>query len=128
MVKVLIAAIAFVSLAACGGNAPEPTRADAPSYSIISERADQATGSANVIIEFPRATLPPQIKAAAESLIASRRNQYRQVTVKSFLEGSDHNGTPIAVSRIENDTVSTVFNAAPGGSPSPGGSVRIPTH
>jgi predicted small lipoprotein YifL len=128
MIKVLIVTIAFVSLAACGGNAPPPTSAGAQPFSIISERADQATGSANVIITFPISTLPPQIKAAAESLIESRRNEYRQVTVKSFLEGSDLNGTPLAISRIENDTISTVFNGAPGGSPAPGGSVRIPTH
>jgi hypothetical protein len=128
MIKALIVAIALLSLAACGGNAPRPTSADAPSYSIISEQADPASGSDIVVIEFPKSTLPPQIKTAAESFIASRRSQYRQITVKSFLEGSNLNATPIAISRIENDTINTVFNSAPGGSPAPGGSVRIPTH
>jgi predicted small lipoprotein YifL len=128
MIKALIVAIALLSLAACGGNAPRPTRADAPSFSIISEQEDPATGGANVVIKFPKSTLPRQVKAAAESLIASRRTQYRQVTVKSFLDGTNPNGVPFAVSRIENDSVDTVFNAGPGRSPAPGESVRIPTH
>lgn len=127
MIKALMAAIALLSLAACGDR-PRPTSASAPSlpatrsFSIISEQADPAAGSTNVIIKFPKATLPEQVKAAAESLVASRRADYRRVTVKSFLEGSDLNGVPFAISRTENGAVDTVFNAAAGGS------VRIPTH
>ena len=124
MIKALIVAIALLSLAACGGNAPRPTGAGAPVYSIISQQSDPATGSASVVVEFPKSTLPPQIKAAAESLIEGRRDQYRQITVKSFLEGSNLNATPLAISRLENGTIETVFNA----SPAAGGSVRIPTH
>lgn len=127
MIKALIAAAVFVSLAGCGDNAPRPTGADAPAFSIISEHADPASSSTNVIIKFPKSTLPQQVKAAAESLIASRRNEYRQVMVKSFLEGSNPNGAPFAISKIENGAVDTVFNSAPGDQ-SPGRSVRIPTH
>lgn len=126
MIKASILAVAFLSLAACGGDAPRPTRADAPSFSIVLEQADPTTGGTNIVIKFPKSTLPQQVKAAAESLIASRRAEYRQVTVKSFLEGMDFDGAPLAVSRIENGAVNTVFNAASGGSA--GGSVRIPTH
>ncbi|MFP5262615.1 MAG: hypothetical protein ACLGJB_11975 [Blastocatellia bacterium] len=127
MIKALVASIALLSLAACGG-APRPTRAGdqsaaaAHSFSIVSEQADPASSSTNVIIKFPEATLPGQVKAAAESLAASRRADYRRVTVKSFLEGSDLNGAPFAISRMENGSVDTVFYAAAGGS------VRIPTH
>lgn len=128
MIKAFIVSTALLSLAACGGNAPRPTRADAQSFSIVSEQADPATGSTNVIIKFPKSTLPPQVKSAAESLVASRRADYRQVTVNSFLEGSNLNGVPFAISRLENGTVDTVFNGVSGGSPAPGGSVRIPTH
>ncbi|HEX8185190.1 MAG TPA: hypothetical protein VF747_10575 [Blastocatellia bacterium] len=122
MIKVLIVAITLLSIAACGGNAPRPTSADAQLFSIISEQPDPAAGSTLIIIKFSKLTLPPQIKANAESLIASRKNEYRRVTVKSFLEGSNLDGVPFAVSKLENDSVETVFNA------SPGGSVRIPTH
>jgi hypothetical protein len=128
MIKVLVVAIALLSFAACGGDAPRPTRADAPLFSIISEQPDPAAASTSIVIKFPKSTLPPQIKADAESLIASRRDQYRHVTVKSFLEGSNANGVPFAISKLENDTIDTVFNSIPGGSPAPGGSVRIPTH
>jgi hypothetical protein len=128
MIKSLITAVALLSVAACGGNAQRPARADAPSYSIISEQADPAASSTNINIKFPKSTLPPQIKAAAESLVTSRGADYRRVTVKSFLEGSDLNGVPFAVSTTQYGTVDTVFNAVPGGSLAPGGSVRIPTH
>ena len=128
MIKVLVAAIALLSLAACGGNAPRPTRADAPLFSIVSEQTDPASSSASVIVKFPKSTLPPQIKADAESFIASRKDQFRRITVKSFLEGSNLDGVPLAVSTLENGAIDTVFNGVPGGAQSPGGSVRIPTH
>jgi hypothetical protein len=128
MIRALIAAIALLSLAACGGSAPGPTRADAPLFSIISEQPEPASGRTSFTIEFPKTTLPPQIKAGAESLIASRRDQYRSITVKSFLEGSNLNGAPFATSKLENDSIDTVFNAGTGGAPATGGSVRIPTH
>ena len=128
MIKVFVAVTALLLSAACDGNAPRPTRADAPLFSIISEQPDPATGSTSINIRFPKSTLPPQIKAEAESLVASRKDQYRQVTVKSFLEGSNENGVPIAISKLDNNAIDTVFNAIPGGSSAPGGSVRIPTH
>lgn len=128
MIKLLIVATALLALAACGGGAPRPTRAVAQSFSIISEQADPASGSASLVIKFPESTLPPQIKAAAESLIESRGGQYGRITVQSFLEGSDLNGAPFAISRREDGAVDTVFNAAPGGPPGGAGSVRIPTH
>jgi hypothetical protein len=128
MIKVLIAATALLVFAACGGNAPRPTAAGTQSFAIISEQPDPATGSTSINIRFPKSTLPPQIKTGAESLITSRKDQYRKVTVKSFLEGSDENGVPIAISRLENNAIDTVFNAVSGGSLAPGGSMRIPTH
>jgi len=128
MIKLLVAAIALSSLAACGGDAPRPSRADAPLFSVISEQTDAASGSASIIIKFPKSTLPPQVKAGAESFIASRKDHFRRITVKSFLEGSNLDGVPLAISTLENGAIDTVFNAVPGGSLAPGGSVRIPTH
>ena len=50
-------------------------------------------------------------KSAAESLIAERKSEYRHITVKSYAENAAASDPPAAISRLENDSVSHVFNA-----------------
>ncbi|HKP87438.1 MAG TPA: hypothetical protein VJZ26_15150 [Blastocatellia bacterium] len=121
MIKAAFIAFALMMVVACG-DAPRPTSADNQPFSIASEYRDAATGTMTIIITVPISATPPQVKAAAESVIASRKEQYHRITVKSFLEGSSLDGPPFAVSKLENDSVEHVFGTTPGGS------VKIPTH
>ena len=121
MIKAAVIALALMPLVGCG-SAGAPTRAENHSFSIVSEHADKTTGTLTVIITVPKSSAPPQVKAAAESVIVGRREKYRQITVKSFIEGASLDGAPFAVSKLEGDSVEHVFGAIPGNS------VRIPTH
>ena len=112
---------AALSLAACAGNAPRPAAESQP-YKIVSELADPASSSNTVMITLPGSSTPVEIKAAAESIIASRRGKFAHVTVKSFLEGASLDGVPLAVSKYDGAAVDHVFT---GLSPP---SQRIPTH
>jgi hypothetical protein len=113
-------AITLLPLAGCAGNAP--TRAETPPFTIISELSDPASHSTTILITVPKTSTPTDIKAAAESVIAARRDRFARITVKSFAETTDLNGVPLAVSKFEGAGVDHVFNA------SLPASQRIPTH
>jgi len=121
MIKILAIALALTLFVACG-DAPRPTQAENQSFSIVSEYPNQASGSLTVIITVPKSLTPPQVKAAAESVIASRKEKYHRITIKTLIEGSGLDGPPFAVSKLENGSIEHVFGATPSGS------VRIPTH
>lgn len=102
-------AVAWLALAGCAGRAP--ARATT-SFTVVSELSDPVSRSATVIITVPRALGPTDIKAAAESVIAARREQFARITVKSFVEAADLNGVPLAVSKFDGAAVEHVFNAS----------------
>ena len=102
-------AAALLALAGCAGRAPTPA---AVPFTIVSELSDPASRSATLIVTVPRGLGPTDIKAAAESLIAARREQFARVTIKTFIEPADLNGVPFAVSKFEGSTVEHVFNAS----------------
>jgi hypothetical protein len=121
MLKAVIMAFALMALIACG-DAPQTSPALEQSFSIVSQHSDPATSSATIIITVAKDATQPQVKAAAEAVIASRKGKYKQITVKSFLEGASLDGTPLAVSTLRGNSVDHVFDAVQGGS------TRIPTH
>lgn len=112
--------MALLALAGCAGSAP--TRAESPPFTMISELSDPASHSATILITVPKSATPTDIKAAAESIIAARRDRFARITVKSFSETGDLNGVPLAVSKFEGAGVDHVFNS------SLPASQRIPTH
>ncbi len=109
----------LLSLGGCGGNAP--TRAESR-FTIVSELNDPASHSTTIIITVPKPATPTDIKAAAEAVIAARRERFARITVKSFPEPADLNGVPLAVSKFDGAAIDHVFT-----SPLPS-SQRIPTH
>jgi hypothetical protein len=121
MIKAMAIALAMTLLVACS-DAPRPTQAESQPFSVVSEYPDQATGSLMVIITVPKSLTPPQVKAAAESVIASRKEKFHRITVKTLIEGEGFDGPPFAVSKLENGSIEHVFGAMSGES------VRIPTH
>lgn len=109
----------LLPLAGCGGNAPTRTESR---FTIVSELNDPASHSTTVIITVPKPSTPTDIKAAAEAVIAARRERFARITVKSFTEPADLNGVPTAVSKFDGTAVDHIFT-----SPLPA-SERIPTH
>src|SRR5437667_12316006 len=111
MRSVILLAVALLPLSACSGRAPT-VRAELKGFVIVSELNDPASRSTTVIITVPLAFTPNEIKAAAESVIGMRQQQFARITVKSFVEGADLNGVPLAVSKFEAAGVDHVFNAS----------------
>lgn len=121
MIKTVIVVFVLAVFAACG--APPPSSPTLTSgVSIVSQQADPATGSVVVNVKVARSATEQEIKASAESIIASRKARYQQVIVKSFLDGADLEGTPLAISTSRGSSVDHVFDHTQGASE------RIPTH
>ena len=114
MIKAVIIAFVLMLLVACS-DAPRPMSAEAQSFSVVSEYPDPATGSATVVIKVAKTSTPPQVKAAAESVIASRQGNYRHITVKTFLEGASLDSPPFAVSKLADDVMITYSELCPAG-------------
>ena len=111
LLKVSAAAVLSSLLVSCGGTAPRPTLARAQSYSVITEQADPLAGTLTISIKVAGPATQSNFKSAAESLIAERKSEYRHITVKSYAENAAASDPPAAISRLENDSVSHVFNA-----------------
>ena len=111
LLKVSAAAVLSSLLLSCGGTAPRPTLARAQSYSVITEQADPGPVTLIEIVKVTGPATQANFKSAAESLIAERKSEYRHITVKSYAENAPASDPPAAISRLDNDSVSHVFNA-----------------
>ncbi|MEK6320618.1 MAG: hypothetical protein AABN33_02925 [Acidobacteriota bacterium] len=111
MYKTAIIALVLLAIVSCGGTAPPPTRSAAQPFSIISEQADPAASSLMLLITVSGPATQPSVKSIAESVITSRRGEYRHIIVKSYAEGMTASDTPFAVSRLEDGTVTHRFSS-----------------
>ncbi len=120
MIKAILGVVVLLISVACG-TAPAPTRSNAQSFTIISEQADPAAGSLTLLIRVSGPAAEANVKAAAESAIASRKGEYRHMVVKTYVEGMTASDAPFAISRFEDGPVTHRFNAM-------AETQRIPTH
>ena len=120
MLKTAIIALFLLGLVACG-TAPPPMRSNAQPFSIISEQADPAAGSLMLLIKVSGPATQPNVKSIAETVIASRKGEYRHILVKSYAEGMTASDAPFAISRLEDGTVTHRFNSL-------AENQKIPTH
>lgn len=112
MIKTAIIALGFLVLASCS-TAPAPTRSNSQPFSIISEQADSAAGTLTLLIRISGPATQPSVKAIAESVIASRRSDYRHIIIKSYAEGTNASDAPFAISRLDDGAVYHRFNSLP---------------
>jgi hypothetical protein len=120
MLKTAIIALFLLSLAGCG-TAPAPTRSNSQPFSVISEQADPVASSLTLLIKVSGPATQPNVKSIAESVIASRKGEYRHIIVKSYAEGMTASDAPFAVSRLEDGTITHRFNSM-------AETQKIPTH
>ncbi|MGH9821956.1 MAG: hypothetical protein ACREDR_01660 [Blastocatellia bacterium] len=109
-VKDLVAMIALPALlaplAACGGaDAPVIKSVSTSGYTLMSEKANPATGALVVNIKVPQPD-ETTVKSIAESLINSRKAQYPTITVNTFVESIASNDIPYCVSKLDAGVVS----------------------
>jgi hypothetical protein len=112
MLKTAITAFGLLTLVSCS-TAPAPTRSNPQPFSIISEQADSAASTLTLLIKISGPATQPSVKAIAESVIESRRGDYRHIIIKSYSEGMTASDAPFAISRFEDGAVSHRFNSLP---------------
>lgn len=121
MIKIAIILSTVVLFAACGSKATNLATNTTDSFTILSESPDPATKSVTVNIRIDGPISEDNAKAAAETVIARRRDSYRNVTVRSFLQGSKETDLPYLTSALYDGAINHKINpmAAP---------QKIPTH
>lgn len=110
MLKIAIMAMLAVALAGCG-TAPAPTRSVTQPYTTISEQADAAAGTLTLLIKVSGPANQANVKSVAESVINSRKGDYRHIIVKSYTEGMTASDAPFAISRLEDGAVTHRFSS-----------------
>jgi hypothetical protein len=118
--KMILVSLALSFLMSCG-TAPRPTRSDAQLFTIVSEQPDHQTGILTMTIRVFGPATQTNVRTAAESVIAGRKDQYRQIIVSSYTEEMKESEPPFAISRFEGTTVSHRFNSL-------AETQKIPTH
>lgn len=110
MIKTAIISLCLAVLVGCG-TAPRPTSSNAQPYAIISEQADPVASSLTLLIKVSGPATQSGVKSVAESVIASRKGEYRHIIVKSYAEGMTASDPPFAVSRLEDGAVTHRFSS-----------------
>ena len=110
MLKVAIMAILVMGLAGCG-TAPAPTRTVSQPYTTISEQADSAASTLTMVIKVSGPANQANVKSVNESVINSRKGDYRHIIVKSYTEGMTASDTPFAISRLEDGAITHRFSS-----------------
>ena len=120
MIRLVIMALFLMTFAACG-DAPPPTRSHAEPFTIMSEQPDFDNQSLTVSIKLAEPTTESSVRSLAESIIATRKDRYQSITVKSYLASASTVAPPYSISKMEGGPVTHQFNSqvAP---------QRIPTH
>ena len=86
----------------CGGNAPAPIAVETAKFEVLSDTID-AAGRCLVLIKLSGAVSEAQAKAAAESVLNSRRSKCQGVIVRSYLNAGD--STPFLVSSLDGNGI-----------------------
>lgn len=120
MIKYAAIALALAAATACS-NAPAPVQRSAEPFTVLGVSVDQAANSIIVNIKVDPPATEAHVKSVAEKAISGYSDQYKTVTVKSYIAGSAANELPYATSILENGAVTHQFT--------PGAATRkIPTH
>jgi len=103
MLKMTVVSLALSAFIACS-TAPPPTRSNAQLFSIISEQSDPQTATLTITIKVSGPATQTNVRSAAESAIAERKDQYRHIVVNSYTEEMTAKEPPFAISKFEANT------------------------
>jgi hypothetical protein len=120
MLRTAIIAPILLTLSACG-TAPAPMRSTSQPFSVISEQADPVASSLTLFIKLSGPATQPNVKSIVESVIASRKDEYSHIIVKTYAEGMTASDAPFAISRLEDGAITHRFNSM-------AETQKIPTH
>ncbi len=121
MTRVAVSALILLALLACGGSGPRRIGKGSESYVINSTLVDPARKAATFSISVDSQSTQADVKSVAELVVERYKADYPNITVKTYLLGSDTSGLPYATSMLADNAVTHWFN--PQAVPQ-----KIPTH
>ncbi|HEV8483692.1 MAG TPA: hypothetical protein VGV87_09100 [Blastocatellia bacterium] len=121
MTRIAVSALILLVLIACGGGGPKRIGKRSDPYIINSTLVDPSRNAATFSISVASESSQDDVKTVAELVISTNKAQFKNITVKTYLLGSDQSGVPYATSMLADNVVTHWFN--PQATPQ-----KIPTH
>ena len=121
MTRIAVGALILLFLLACGGGGPKKIGKRLEPYIINSTLVDPARKGVTIIISVNAQSTQEDVKTVAEMVIATNKAQFQNITVKTYLLGSDQGGLPYATSMLADDVVTHMFHPQ-------ATTQKIPTH
>ena len=121
MTRIAVGALILLILLACGGGGPKPIGKRSEPYVVNSTLVDPARNEATFIISVNAQSTQDNVKTVAELVISTNKAQFQNVTVKTYLLGSDQSGLPYAISTLADGVITHWFSPQPP-------TEKIPTH
>jgi hypothetical protein len=111
MTRIAVSALILLILFGCGGGGPKPIGKRQEPYIINSTLVDPSTKSATFIISVNAQSTQDDVKTVAELVISAHKAQFQNITVKTYLLGSDQSGLPYATSMLADNVITHLFNS-----------------
>ena len=121
MIRIAFGALILLVLLACGGGGPKQIGKRLEPYLINSTLVDPARKAVTIIISVHAQSTPDDVKTVAELVISTNKAEFQNITVKTYLLGSDQSGPPYATSILADGTVTHLFSPQ-------AATKKIPTH
>ena len=121
MTRISASALILLVLLGCGGGGPKPIGKRLEPYVINSTLVDPERKSVTFSISVNSQSTQDDVKTIVELVISTNKAKFQNITVKTYLLGSDPGGPPYATSMLADGSVTHWFNplTAP---------QKIPTH
>ena len=121
MKRIAVGALTLLFLLACGGGGPKTIGKRPDTYLINSSLSDPARKAITINISVNSQSTQDDVKTVAEQVISKHKAEYQNITVSTYLLGSDPGGAPFATSIFADNGVTHRFNPQ-------AASQKIPTH
>ena len=110
MTRISVSALTLLVLLACGGGGPKRIGKRADPYIVNSSVTDPARKAITFSISVDSQSTQDDVKAVAELVISRHKSEFPNITVTTYLLGSDPGGMAYATSRFADNVVTHWFN------------------
>ena len=121
MRRIAVGSLILLFLLACGGGGPKKIGKRLEPYIVNSTLVDPARKGVTFSISVNAQSTQDDVKTVAEMVISTNKAQFENITVKTYLLGSDASGVPYATSMLADGTVTHWITPQPA-------TEKIPTH